>query len=366
LTSLVLANVRNYGALEFTPEPGLNVLLGPNGQGKTNLLEAIGMLGIGKSFRTAHERELITMGMVSASIAGTARVRAGDVRLSCTITASGAGMQKHYGVNGQSVRYASYLGRARVVTFSPRDVGLAAGPPAGRRAMLNAALSQIDPAYYAALARYNRALQQKSALLHGTVAPDRDLLATYDGRLVEHGAVLMLARHRHLATLGEAATQLYRAWSAPRPDEPLAVRYLPNVPFEIPVEADVAAAFAAELARRSAAEVARRVCLVGPHRDDVGLTLGGRALAAYGSQGQQRSAALALRVAEYGVLRDRGGEAPLLLLDDVLSELDRERQRDVLRSIESADQAFLTTTALPEGCRLRTYRINAAVLEAVA
>ncbi|HMD02179.1 MAG TPA: AAA family ATPase, partial [Candidatus Baltobacteraceae bacterium] len=134
LTQLSLVNVRNYAALEFSPVPGLNVLVGANAQGKSNVLEAIGMLGTGKSFRTAHESELIRAGLPSASISGEARLRAGSVRLACTLSAGPGGSRKRYTVNSQPVRYAGYLGRMRVVTFVPGHLQLVTGAPGLRRA----------------------------------------------------------------------------------------------------------------------------------------------------------------------------------------------------------------------------------------
>ncbi len=365
LRTLALANVRNYAALEFEPPPGLNILTGANAQGKSNLLEAIALLGTGKSFRTAREAEIVRSGMPSASLSGEAEVGAGTIRLSCTLSASPAGLRKIYTINGSGVRYASYLGRLRVVTFVPAHLALVSGPPAARRSLVNAALSQENPAYYATLATYQKFLVQKNALLRGSIAPDETLLATYEERLIETGTRLILARRAFVAALDERAKAVHNAWVGGR-EGALEIAYVPDVPAGVPTADAVAAAFADRLTRMRVAEVARRTSLVGPHRDDIAFRLGGAPLAAYGSQGQQRTAILALKVAEYGVLEARAGEAPLLLLDDVLSELDPERQRAFLRGVGSFEQAFVTTTHDVDVPVAAAFRVEHATLSRVA
>ena len=345
LTSLVLSNVRNYGELEFEPSQGLNVFVGANAQGKSNLLEAIALLGTGKSFRTNKEGDLIAQGMESAAISGEARMRVGSVRLGCTIGAGARGTRKVYTVNGQSVRYAKFLGSLRVVTFVPADLQLVSGPPGGRRAFLNVALSQEQPLYFRDLARYHKVLQQKSALLRTFGHPDPDLLDIYNGTLVETGTAVMLARRRFCSALAGAAARVHAQWTGGR--ERLEVRYEPNVVLDVPAAEAVAAAFAARLRSVHDAELARKATLAGPHRDDLAFFLNGAPLGAYGSQGQQRTAVLALKVAEYNVMHERSGEAPLLLLDDVLSELDAARAAAFLEGVGNYEQAFITATQLP-------------------
>jgi DNA replication and repair protein RecF len=364
LTRLSLSNVRNYTALEFAPAVGLNVLTGANAQGKSNLLEAIALLGTGKSFRTTRESEVVTTGMPTAAIAGEALVGAGKIRLSCTIAVGSTGTRKRYNVNGRNVRYATYLGKLRVVTFVPAHLQLVSGPPSLRRSLINTALAQESSGYYAALAAYGKHLAQKSALLRGVVASDETLLATYNERLVETGTRLILARRAFVSALDERARAVHYGWVGDA-DGALELVYASNVPVDVPTEDAVAAAFSGRLRAQADAEAQRKVCLVGPHRDDIEFRLGGRALAAFGSQGQQRTAVLALKVAEYGTLEARGGEAPILLLDDVLSELDHDRQRAFLRGVASVEQAFITTTGDVDVPLAATYRIAGAQLEAV-
>ena len=363
LSSLHLSNVRNYAQLELEPGAGLNVFVGRNAQGKSNLLEAISLLGTGKSFRTSRERDLIRDGFELATISGEAQVRAGTVRLGCTITSTPRGTRKMYAVNGRGVRYAKFLGSLRVVTFVPADLQLVSGPPAGRRSFLNGALAQEQKTYYHELARYQKALTQKAALLRADGEPDSDLLAIYNETLVEAGTELMLAREQFLRVLSESAARVHSQWSAG--EEKLLVAYQPNVPFEVPAKDSIAGAFTARLKAMAGQERARQTTLVGPHRDDVDMQLDDRSLAAYGSQGQQRTAVLALKVAEYTVMQERSGEPPILLLDDVLSELDPGRAQAFLAGVGAFEQAFITATHLPQGLgAARVYEIENAVVRA--
>ncbi|TAM60974.1 DNA replication and repair protein RecF [bacterium] len=345
--SVTLGSFRNYAALDFQPSPGLNLIVGRNAQGKSNLLEAIAMLGTGKSFRTSRESELVQHGQSLAFVNGVAELSHGSVTLSCRIVSAGGVTRKTYAVNGAPVRFASFLGSIKVVTFVPADLLLVTGPPSLRRAMLNATLAQERATYYADLARYAKHLAQKSAYLRTATSPDPRLLATYNALLAELAARLLLARARYVTQLTRAAAAIHRRWIPG--GAPLSAVYHPSPALRdyAAGEAELRLQIGAALEEALPRELARRQCLVGPHRDDVELLLGELPLAQFGSQGQQRTAVLALKSAEYAVLRERTGEAPVLLLDDVLSELDAQRQEAFLGSVEGYEQAFVTATALP-------------------
>ena len=345
LTHVRLFDFRNYGELDVEPAAGLNLYVGANAQGKSNLLEAIAMLGTGKSFRTSRDADAVRYGTETATISGEGTVSAGSINLACTIAKGHRSTRKTYTLNGRPVRYASFLGKLRVVTFVPADLQLAAGAPSQRRTFLNVALSQENPAYYRELARYRKALQQKNALLRAEEPGDPELLAVYDRELVAAGTQIVLARAAFVATLARAAHTAHARFS--NGAESLTVEYEPNVPFEAATADAVEAALTARLQHVAASEKIRKAAVAGPHRDDIGLTLDGRSLAVYGSQGQQRTAVLALKVAEYAVSRERAAEAPLLLLDDVLSELDEERAGAFLAGVGDYEQAFVTATHVP-------------------
>jgi DNA replication and repair protein RecF len=348
---LRLAEFRNYASLDFAPEPGLNVLVGANAQGKSNLLEALAMLATGKSFRAKRDAELIREGGERADVAGEARVAAGEIRLRCTIARTPVGVRKSFEVNGGAVGFGRFLGRTRVVTFVPADLQLVSGGPALRRAFLNGALAQLSPTYYRDLALYQKIIQQKAALLRGAIAPDRDLLLAYNEELVRPASALIVARRAFVDELAGATAAIYGRWQGTR--ERLGVTYAANP------DGDVGEALAGHVEQ----EVRRHTTLIGPHRDDLHLLVDGKPLAAFGSQGQQRTAVLALKVGEYDVMRTRSGDAPILLLDDVLSELDAERAAGFLGAVSGYEQAFLTATEAPAALHgAATWAIRAATV----
>ncbi len=365
LRRLTLSDFRNYPELDIEPAAGLNVFIGANAQGKSNLLEGIAMLGTGKSFRTAREADAVRKGCERAILRGEAALQAGRIELACTIERSSRGTRKNYTVNSSSVRYAGYLGRMRVVTFVPADLGLANGTPAARRAFLNGALAQSQPRYYYELARYRKVVQQKNALLRGAIDADPQLLATYNRTLVEAGTHIMLARDGLIRALAQSARRAHERFAG---SEQLELRYEPNVAFNAPASDAIALALEAKLAHCAETERVRKTAIAGPHRDDMSFTLDGLSLDAYGSQGQQRTAVLALKVAEYAVMRERSNETPLLLLDDVLSELDEERAGAFLAEIGEYEQAFITATHLPVGLHERAHlaRVSNAQVQTCA
>ena len=362
LTHLALSNFRNYAQLEIAPATGLNVFVGANAQGKSNVLEAIAMLGTGKSFRTAHDADTVAFDADRTAVRGDALIAAGKIALAYAISKSTAGTRKTYTLNGRAVRYSNFLGKLRVVTFVPSDLQLAGGPPSLRRAFLNTALAQEDPHYYRELSRYRTTVQQKNALLRETIAPDPHLLQTYDAALIESGTKVMLARAAFAVELEQAAAQAHARFS--RGKERLGVAYRSNVPVASWDQASVAGAYLEALQRYASRERARKAALIGPHSDDLELTLDGRPLGPYGSQGQRRTAVLALKTADYAVARRRAGEAPLLLLDDVLSELDEARAAAFLAGVGDYEQAFVTATHVPAAMpgSARVYAIEHAAL----
>jgi DNA replication and repair protein RecF len=356
LRLLGLTDVRNYAELSLEVPAGLVVFIGRNAQGKSNILEAIGVLATGKSFRTAREGELIRQGAERAVLSGEALVAAGTIHLGCEIVRSPQGARKTYRLNGEPTKFARYLGSVRAVTFTPADLELVDGPPSTRRAMLNSTLSQSDPRYYRELALYTKILAQKRAVLRAAGTVDRTLLATYNAQLAGAGEGLVAARTEYTAVFSRAVEAAHRAL---RIDGTLHVTYRPSVP---------PGGLAARLQERTPLEITSKSALVGPHRDDVELLLDGVSLAAFGSQGQKRGAVLALKLAEYAVLREQSGEAPLLLLDDVLSELDDTRQRAFIENIAPFEQVFLTATVLPQSVHApsHAYRVEAGRVEQLA
>ncbi len=343
LERLALADFRNYAELEIEPHAGLNVFIGANAQGKSNLLEAIAMLAIGKSFRTSHDAQAIRLGSDRAIVRGDVARFDERIELGCTISSSENGVRKRFTRAGRGVAYAQFLGTLRAVTFAPSDLQLVTGAPSLRRAFLNATLSQQQPPYYHALSRYQSALRQKNAVLRHP-EPDEELLAVYDRTLAESGAVLMRARGDFIEALARKAGEAHASWSG---KERLELRYVPNVAATKREDGVLREAIATRLGQVRHLERVRRMALAGPHRDDMAFFLDERPLAAFGSQGQQRTAVLALKAGEYAVMRESSGEAPILLLDDLLSELDEQRAEAFLSDVGAYEQAYLTATHRP-------------------
>ena len=344
--SLELANFRNYAALRFEPPEGACVLTGANAQGKSNLLEALALLALGKSFRTARESDLIRLDAPAASVSARVRTRLGDATAGCLITRAGEGARKRFLRNGRSVSYANFLGGITAVTFVPADLHLVTGPGGLRRRLLNAALSQTDRGYYKDLAHYVKTIAQKNAFLKSPDAGDRALLQTYNAQVVEGGARIAAARAAYVRRLSHEAQAAHARWVGA--SDPLRIAYAPSPAYHDETPTAIAGRLADALVQMMPAELARKQALVGPHRDEIVLMLGDRSLARYGSQGQQRTAVLAIKAAEYALAFAAAGEAPLLLLDDVLSELDADRRRAFLRSIAGFEQAFITATELSD------------------
>jgi len=340
--SLELAQFRNYAALRFEPPEGACVLVGANAQGKSNLLEALSLLALGKSFRAVRESDLIRHEAPAALVVARVRTRNGDAGAGCNIMRSGDGARKRFFHNGRAISYARFLGGVIAVTFVPADLALVTGPAGLRRRLLNAALSQSVRGYYAALAAYVKVIAQKNAFLKSPDAGDRALLATYNEQVIGLGTRIVCERAAYVRRLAHEAALAHARWVGARDD--LRVTYLPSPPQADQTEDAMAAGLKAALEAAAPAEAARRMSLVGPHRDDIGLALSDLPLSRYGSQGQQRTAVLALKAAEYALMQAATGEAPLLLLDDVLSELDADRRRSFLARLEGFEQAFITTT----------------------
>lgn len=343
--ALELTAYRNYAALRFEPPEGACVLIGENAQGKSNLLEALALLSTGKSFRTSRESDLIMTGAPAASVTARVRTRHGDVIAQCVIARSGDGARKRFFRQGRAVKYGDFLGGVNAVTFMPHDLQLVGGPASLRRRLVNTTLSQSSKRYYHDLAVYAKLLAQKNAHLRST-AVDRALLDIYDDQLAQAGARLVIERASYVRRLATEASLIHARWVGATPA--LAVTYEATPPLADETPAGAEAGLRAALERMRPAELARRTSLVGPHRDDIALTLDSEPLARFGSQGQQRTAVLALKAAEYALLQRATGEAPLLLFDDVLSELDGHRRRAFLESVGSFDQAFITATDLPD------------------
>jgi DNA replication and repair protein RecF len=344
LDSLSVLDLRGYAALEVDFSAGPHLIWGPNAAGKTSLLEAIALLGWGRSHRTTADGELIRWGRDLARVEG----RVGRDVLEVAIQRSGAdgtGGRKRIRVNGVG-RRSTALGRTlRVVLFAPEEMLLVIGSPSLRRAAIDALAAARFPTYADDLGTYGRTLQQRNGLLRAIRDEEatRDELRFWDASFLDTGSRVVAAR---LQLLVDLAGPLAAAHSEIAPDEAvppgLTLRYVTNAPAigaETPREA-----LARRLADTAEKEIWNGSTVIGPHRDDVAFDLAGRDLAGFASRGQQRTAILAFKLAELDLLTELDGRPPLLLLDDVFSELDPERRSHLVRRIAALPQAFVTTT----------------------
>lgn len=338
LLSIEVQTFRNIAYARLEPSPGLNVVCGNNGQGKTNLLEAVWLLTGAKSFRGAKDAELIRRGDPFSVLEGCAESGGQQKRLRLTVGAPGGERPgRQVRVNGvDRGRAGAAAGEFTAVVFAPEHLGLVKGSPAGRRRFLDAALCQLYPGYLGLLRRYTRLVTQKNALLKHwrETANWSGLLEVFDSQLAGCGASIIQRRSAYLARLAPLTADNYARIS--RGSERLELLYQPCAG----PRADEEALREAIRAARPA-ELRAGCCLAGPHREDLVFRLDGQDAKAFASQGQQRSAVLSLKLAEARCVSQITGEHPVLLLDDVLSELDATRQEYLLTHMDGL-QSFVT------------------------
>jgi DNA replication and repair protein RecF len=349
IVRLRLHGFRNYTETTVRFGPGLNVIHGQNAQGKTNLLEAIATLALTRSPRTTSSGDLLLWNE-DAALAEADVVRPpADVTLSIRFQRDvGTGrVGRVTSVDGKPRPARAMLGVCPVVLFWPEDLALVRGGPDGRRRFLDVILAQTDQQAVAHMSRYRRVLEQRNSLLHqlraGTGA--RDALQSFTSELAHHGAWLAVARARLVDALAPLAALSLRDLSGQR--EQIALRYAPAHVETLADTVEAAEQSLLETLRmRSAEEIARGVTIAGPHRDDIAFDLDGRAARGTASQGQQRSIVLACKLAEVRYLQDTAGVAPVILLDDVLSELDPDRRGRLLALLAQGGrhQVMVTTT----------------------
>ncbi len=357
LVHLLLHNFRNYVRLDLDLPLGVTLLVGDNAQGKTNLLEAIYYLATTRSPHAGADRELVNWLAVEdeplpyARLVGRVVRGANETTIEITLTQqanNGARYRKRIRLNGVARRAMDLLGELNVVLFLPEDIALVSGSPSRRRRYLDAMLCQIDPAYCRALSRYNQVVTQRNALLRDLRERGGDpaQLAFWDERLVEDGAYLVSRRWGALVALDELAHSVHGELTGRA--EQLGLRYVPSVAMDGPADTEaVGTAFQEQLQTLRGREIPAGMTLVGPHRDEVRFLINGVDAGVYGSRGQQRTVALALKLAEVDLMRHETGEHPVLLLDDVLSELDEHRRRFLMHTLEDgAEQAIITTSDL--------------------
>ena len=350
LKEIKLKNFRNYHELALAFSPAINVLIGENAQGKTNLLEAIFVLAMARSHRTSKDRELIRFKQDAALVTGTINRRLGDLNLSLTLSKKG----KIAKVNHlERPRLSEYIGQLNVILFAPEDLALVKGSPQERRRFIDMEFSQIDPIYLHDLSQYKQVLKQRNKYLRALQLKEKqdliyldvltEQLANLGGKVVAKRLVYLKILEKHAQLLHAKITQ---------GKEELTLRYKTNLKdLGDKSETGLTKELLAKFKHLRDKELSQGTSLVGPHRDDLSFYLNDNNVQAYGSQGQQRATALSVKLAEIELMKEKTGEYPVLLLDDVLSELDGNRQTHLLKTIQDKVQTFLTTPGLNDVAR---------------
>ncbi len=342
LLEIELVNWRSYTGARVEFDPGINLILGENAQGKTNLLEAVCMLSLGRSFRTRTAGELIRMGADYAEI--QADVLSEQRRQQLRMVLFSDRRRRILQRNGiKQKTFSGMAGILHTVLFCPEDLQLLRAGSAGRRRLIDDALCQLRPAYAQLLSEYQRLEEQKSRILKDRYEKP-DLLRSlpdYNERMAQTGAGLIFLRARYLQALDRAARVYHSELSGGREELQLQYRTVSGIGDPLAPRQELAQQLLRHIGERQAAELDAGSCLTGPHRDDFTASLGELPIKTYASQGQTRTAAIAIKLAEREILGRAFGQDPVLLLDDVLSELDAARQDYVLNRLGNG-QVFIT------------------------
>jgi DNA replication and repair protein RecF len=336
IKKLFLQNFRNYESESFVFDEGLNVLFGKNAQGKTNCAEAVFYLCTGSSLRIRHDKQLIRMGSESAKIVAEAENRYGKVTIEALIFEN----KREIRINGSKIsKNADLMGHINSVFFSPGELRLIQDGPDERRRFMNMSISQTSPAYYTALLRYNKILDQRNTLLKNRdVSLVLDTLPVWDEQLAKYAAVIVKKRAEFLEKLSPYASEFHAFLTDGAED----LKVTPERKYEGDEE-EIAKTVLRRLSNNYEKDLRLGFTTVGPHRDDIDFFVGGIDAKAYASQGQTRTAALAVKLAEVEIFKEYSGEYPVLILDDVMSELDLPRRKKLLKRI-SGLQTILTCT----------------------
>ncbi|MEK4222109.1 DNA replication/repair protein RecF [Bacillus sp. FSL W8-0116] len=344
MKELILENFRNYESLQLTFENKVNVILGENAQGKTNVLEAIYVLAMAKSHRTSNDKDLIRWDEEYAKIEGRVEKRHTSIPLELTISKKGKKAKSNH---IEQQRLSQYVGNLNVVMFAPEDLHLVKGSPQVRRRFIDMEIGQISPVYLHDISQYQKVLQQRNHYLKQLQANkqhDKTMLEVLNEQLITLAVKIVQKRFEFIRLLEEWAQPIHSGIS--RGLEKLKIDYRPSIDvLEDDDWSKMVEVFEEKISSQKEREIERGVTLIGPHRDELVFMVNGKNVHIFGSQGQQRTTALSVKLAEIELICSEIGEYPVLLLDDVLSELDDFRQSHLLNTIREKVQTFVTTTS---------------------
>lgn len=348
IENLRLFNYRNYESLKQSFSASFNVLIGMNAQGKTNLIEAIHYLSTGRSYRPVRDMQLIKWGNNFFIIDGFIKNNLGKIQVEIVYKKElpNSPNSKEIKINGvKKNKITELLGCFNTVLFSPEDLNIIKGAPSERRKLLDSDISQVNPGYYQKLLIYNRIVAQRNHTLRRIVSKKatKEELAAWNCQFLESSRSIIEKRLEVLEKLVPLTRLMQRKLT--NGEENIEIKYLLGKEIEIKKNSDIDTLLLEEINKKREEELIKGITLSGPHRDDILFMLNGMNLKYYGSQGQHRTAVLALKLAELEFFKAETGEFPVLLLDDVLSELDSTRREHLIRTIINKEiQCFITTT----------------------
>jgi DNA replication and repair protein RecF len=354
IEDIKLTNYRNYSNLAISFENKVNVILGENAQGKTNVMESIYVLAMAKSHRTSNDKDLIRWDEEYGKIEGRLQKRNGPLSLQLVISKKGKKAKSNH---LEQPRLSQYIGSMNIVMFAPEDLNLVKGSPGIRRRFIDMEIGQVSAIYLHDLNQFNKILQQRNHYLKQLQTKkqnDKTMLDVYTFQLIEVASKIVIKRYEFLKLLQDWAEPIHHGIS--RGLESLKIQYNPSIDVSEGIElSKMIEVYEEKFAKIREREIERGVTLAGPHRDDLSFFVNGRDVQTFGSQGQQRTTALSLKLAEIELIQSEIGEYPILLLDDVLSELDDYRQSHLLNTIQGKVQTFVTTTSV-EGINHETLK----------
>ena len=338
LKSLKLKHFRNYEEADIHFHPGLNIFLGQNAQGKTNILESIYFLALTRSHRTRSDKDLVHFQEKELRVSGIIEKNTSTIPLDIELTTKGRITKINH---LKQSKLSDYIGTMIVVLFAPEDLQLIKGSPSLRRKFIDIELGQIKPLYLSDLSNYNHVLKQRNSYLKNNQQIDENFLSVLDEQLVEYGCRVIQHRLDFLQKLEKFAQEKHLEISQKK--EILTIEYQSSIPLQ---QVDnIQESFRLALDKSRKRDLFKQNTSVGPHRDDISFFIN-KMDANYGSQGQHRSVVLSLKLAEIKLIENITKEIPILLLDDVMSELDNNRQLKLLETISQNIQTFITTTTL--------------------
>jgi len=345
LENITLQNFRNYELAELSFSPSINVLIGENAQGKTNLIESIYFLAMSRSHRTARDRELIRWDSEFAKVNGKLKKKSHSVPMEIILSKRGKIAKLNH---LEQKKLSNYIGQLNVILFAPEDLSLVKGSPSIRRKFIDMELGQMNKIYLHHLTQYQQILKQRNQFLkQAKYDPkyDQVYLDVLTEQVAAEGAEVLFYRFKFVNQLNIWAQQVQTDISNHK--EKLEIRYktISEITDELNIE-EIFTKLKENYESSQKQEIDQGTTILGPHRDDLIFYVNDRNVQTYGSQGQQRTTALSLKLAEIELMNEVTGEYPILLLDDVLSELDDNRQTHLLNSIQNKVQTFITTTSL--------------------